>query len=103
MFNEGFKIGGGEHAPLALSAMADDDVAERARLDVAPDDLDRAAKLARCFLQGHQAAGHRGARVRGALARSSWRTLRLGRSVIEPPEVAQVAKPFHRFGGASLQ
>jgi hypothetical protein len=61
----------GEHATRALRAVADDDVAERARIDVAVERLDRAGELRCGFGWRAQAIGRANARRARAL-RCCW-------------------------------
>jgi hypothetical protein len=47
--DEGVEVGVGEHLALALSTVADGNVAKRARRDVALDGLNRASELCRAL------------------------------------------------------
>jgi hypothetical protein len=65
--DELIEIGIGKHAPHALLAAANDDVAQLARVDVAVERPDRAAELGRCLGLRAQAIGR--ASADGRLAR----------------------------------
>jgi hypothetical protein len=61
--NEFIEIGGGNLTALALLAVADGDVFQRARLHVAVERLDATAELRCGFVRGHESVRRRGARL----------------------------------------